>query len=63
MKNKSLYDKTVSILVDAYMNDTLQHGNCFACAVGNIVAANCDVKTFTFSWSKHRRRSCMGWWL
>ncbi len=41
MKQKELYEKTVSILVDAYMNDTLQHGNCYACAIGNLVAANC----------------------
>jgi hypothetical protein len=39
MKNKALYEKTVSILVDAYMNDTLVHGNCAACAVGNICGA------------------------
>lgn len=44
MKNKELYDKTVNILVDAYFNDTLEHGNCKACAVGNIVAANVGVK-------------------
>ena len=39
MKNKALYEKTVSILVDAYMNDTLVHGDCGACAVGNLCAA------------------------
>lgn len=31
------YD-TVSILVKAYLNNTLEHGSCTACAVGNIVA-------------------------
>lgn len=45
MKNEALYHKTVDILVQAYFNDTLAHGNCYACAVGNIVAANCG---FTF---------------
>jgi hypothetical protein len=40
MKNEQLYKKTVDILVDAYFNDTLQNQNCYACAVGNIVAAN-----------------------
>jgi hypothetical protein len=32
------FDNTVSILVQAYLNDTLKHGSCCACAVGNIVA-------------------------
>lgn len=40
MNRPELYHKTVDILVQAYFNDTLQHGNCAACAVGNIVAAN-----------------------
>lgn len=43
MKNSELYHKTVNVLVDAYFNDTLEHNNCYACAVGNIVAASCDV--------------------
>jgi hypothetical protein len=40
MKNPELYKRTVDILYQAYFNDTLVHGNCHACAVGNIVAAN-----------------------
>lgn len=44
MKNPELFHKTVGILVNAYMNDTLRHFNCCACAVGNIVAANCGIK-------------------
>lgn len=40
MKNESLYRKTVDILYDAYFNDTLQHRNCYACAIGNLIAAN-----------------------
>lgn len=40
MKNKELFDKTVSILVKAYFEGTLLHGECPACAVGNIIAAN-----------------------
>lgn len=39
MKKKELFDKTVSILAEAYRNDTLVHGNCAACAVGNLVAS------------------------
>jgi hypothetical protein len=39
-----IYKRTVDILFDAYFNDTLQHSNCCACAVGNIVAARCGFK-------------------
>lgn len=42
MKNKELFEKTISILVEAYLNGTLVKGNCQACAVGNIVAGNND---------------------
>jgi hypothetical protein len=41
MKNKELFDRTIGILVNAYLKGTLEHYNCYACAVGNIVAANC----------------------
>lgn len=37
---KATFENTVDILVKAYFNDTLEHSNCFACAVGNIVAHN-----------------------
>lgn len=40
MNRESIYHKSVQILYDAYFNDTLEHGNCFACAVGNLVAGN-----------------------
>lgn len=43
MKNKELFDRTISILVKAYQQETLVHMNCCACAVGNIVAANCGI--------------------
>jgi hypothetical protein len=43
MKKEELYNKTVDILVQAYLNDTLQHENCYACAVGNIIAANLNL--------------------
>ena len=44
MKKKELYDKTVKILVNAYLDNSLVQGNCYACAVGNIVAANLNIK-------------------
>lgn len=31
-----LYHETVEVLYDAYFKDELKHGNCKACAVGNI---------------------------
>ena len=40
MKNKELFERTVSILVKSYQDDTLEYTDCSACAVGNIVAAN-----------------------
>ena len=40
MKNQELFNRTIGILVKAYQNDTLTHGICQKCAVGNIVAAN-----------------------
>lgn len=52
MKNPELFHKTISILVKAYQNETLRHGNCRACAVGNLVKANfpyCDMNT-SFGW-------------
>ena len=39
MRNKKLFDETVAILVKAYMNETLEHGEPCACAVGNLIAA------------------------
>lgn len=44
MNRPDLYNKTVDILYQAYFNDTLRHGNCHACAVGNIIAANMGFK-------------------
>lgn len=49
MKNETLYNKTVDILVQAYFEGTLEHGNCYACAVGNIIAANCGYRFLRYS--------------
>lgn len=40
MKRAELYQRSVDILAKAYMDNTLEHNNCAACAVGNLVAAN-----------------------
>src|SRR5258706_8814339 len=59
MKNELLYNKTINILKEAYFNNTLQHNNCYACAVGNIIAGNMGLKFYmgdrgTLIWEDHR---------
>ena len=44
MKNQELFDRTVGILVKAYLNNTLTPMHPCGCAVGNLVAANCGFK-------------------
>lgn len=39
MENRELFDRTVSVLVKAYFEGTLEHFDCCACAVGNLVSA------------------------
>lgn len=34
------FHETVGILVKAYLNDTLEHGRCSACVVGNLCGGN-----------------------
>lgn len=41
---KPTFDHTVNVLVQAYLNDELEHGVCSACAVGNIIAASIGTK-------------------
>lgn len=36
MKNEKLFNETIDKLVKAYFDGTLEHGNCRACAAGNI---------------------------
>lgn len=44
MKNPELFHKTVGILAKAYLKGELEAESCCACAVGNLVAANCGYK-------------------
>lgn len=37
---KPTFENSVDVLVKAYLNDTLVHGNCYACAVGNLVCSS-----------------------
>lgn len=56
MKNQQLFNETVDILVNAYQKNTLRHGDCSACAVGNIIAAKSGITSNTSkSW-----RDCFG---
>ncbi len=41
---KATFENSVNVLVKAYLDDTLQHNNCHACAVGNLVAAACGYR-------------------
>lgn len=52
---KPTFDNTVNILVKAYFNDTLEHLNCSACAVGNIIADACNFKYV------RRKHLCVQW--
>lgn len=53
MENPELYYKTVDILVQAYFNDTLRHGKCTACAVGNLVAYHMGYTyNYNLGWSE-----------
>lgn len=38
MDNLEKFNHSVNVLLKAYLNDTLVHENCYACAVGNLVA-------------------------
>lgn len=67
MKNQELYNRTVSILVKAYLEDTLVHNYCNACAVGNIIAGNKGYKVNipgpfrTASWSLNNETIWPAW--
>jgi len=40
MKNPELFHKSIGILVNAFINETLTHKKCCACAIGNLIAGN-----------------------
>lgn len=63
MKNQELLDKTINILVKAYFDGILERSECAACAVGNIVASNCDYKISKDYWfiDKDGNRLCPKW--
>jgi hypothetical protein len=46
MKNEALYHKSVGILAKAYVDETLVHRSCSACAVGNLIASSLGIKFY-----------------
>jgi hypothetical protein len=52
---KATFENSVSVLVKAYLNETLQHSNCYACAVGNMIAEACGIQ---YSKEPHKK---LGW--
>lgn len=44
MTQQEHFDRSVAVLVKAYINSELQHGSCTACAVGNLIAAGAGYK-------------------
>jgi hypothetical protein len=57
--SKERFDKTVDVLVKAYLNGTIQPGNPCGCAIGNMIAAACGYKF------ERKSRGCgdlTDWW-
>lgn len=57
MKNKTLFDETISVLVKAYFEGTLEHANSCGCAVGNLISTALNYEVYfhsiqSLSWSK-----------
>jgi hypothetical protein len=46
---KATFEKSVAILIKAYLNDTLRNGSCHSCAVGNLVADGLDISVIRLS--------------
>lgn len=54
------FEHSVNVLVKAYVNDTLQHGNCWACAVGNLI---CEAKGYHYlnnAWYSQEHKTIIG---
>lgn len=54
---KATFENTVDILVKAYLNGTLTHGDCEACAVGNIVGGHREWKLLFYTDPSNGKRS------
>lgn len=58
---KATFESTVDVLVKAYLNDTLEHGSCEACAVGNIVHAAGFKRYGNLAFKDMPKDSCGNW--
>lgn len=58
---KASFENSVNVLVKAYLNDTLEHRNCHACAVGNLVAAACGYQYEIDPNTFYMKTSWLGW--
>lgn len=45
------FNHSVSVLVKAYLNGTLRHGDCNACAVGNLICASLGTQHRKMFWA------------
>lgn len=62
------FNHSVSVLVQAYLNDTLEHGDCTACVVGNLIKASGyklekdyrDTETYWLRYIEYKHRGWFG---
>jgi hypothetical protein len=54
-EDHAMFHRTVGIAVQAFLNDTLEHHNCHACMVGNMIAAANNFKFVRCVDETHRR--------
>lgn len=51
MENRvELYEKTCNTLIDAWLDGELRHGDCEACAVGNICGGRSEWENLFYTW-------------
>lgn len=67
MKNPELFHRTVKYLIKALLNDTFDYGNCYACAVGHIVAGSMGLKVVkayyeSFKWVDIKGKEIQSLW-
>jgi len=56
MTNQKKFEHSVNVLLKALLNNTLVHGRCKACAVGNLIAASLGINIYLeeHDWPKWR---------
>jgi len=46
MTNQKKFEHSVNVLLKAFLNNTLEHGSCHACAIGNLLKTNWWLRFF-----------------